>query len=80
MLLDDDQQPFHGQLGVHVADSAYSTVEYLGRVVRHRNLVTVARVPENRVSYRQCPAESAGSGRGHPQWYGERFDLKDSTT
>jgi hypothetical protein len=79
-LLEDDQQPFYGALCVHVADSAYSAVNHLGRVGLHRNLVSVTRVAENRVVYRQFPAENENRGQGHPRWYGERFDLKDSTT
>jgi hypothetical protein len=79
-LLEDDAQPFYGALCVHVADSAYSGVNYLGRVGPHRNLVSVTRVAEHRVFYRQFPAEQATGGQGHPRWYGERFDLKDPTT
>jgi hypothetical protein len=79
-LLEDDQQPFHGALCVHVADSTYSAVSYLGQVVVHRNLVCVTRVAENRVFYRPFPAEHKDGKRGHPQWYGTPFDLKDPTT
>lgn len=79
-LLEDNQQPFYGALCVHVADSAYSAVNHLGRVGQHRNMVSVTRVAENRVFYRQFPAEHENRGQGHPRWYGERFDLKDSTT
>jgi hypothetical protein len=79
-LLEDDQQPFHKALCVHVADSTYSAIDHLGRVGRHRNLVNVTRVAENRVFYRQFPLDQRGGGQGHPRWYGERFDLKDSTT
>jgi hypothetical protein len=79
-LLDDEQQPFHGELCVQVADSTYSVAEYLGRVGPRANLVNVVRVAENRVFYRS-PAEVEGeAGPGHPRWYGERFDLKDPTT
>lgn len=80
LLLDDEQQPFHTRLCVHVTDSTYSAVEYLGRVAHHRNLVSVTRVPENRVFYRQFPIQAGNSSPGHPRWYGERFDLKDCTT
>jgi hypothetical protein len=79
-LLQDETQPFHTALCVHVADSGYSAVEYLGRVGVHRNLVSVTRLAENRVCYRQFSAASADGGSGHPRWYGEPFDLKDSTT
>lgn len=79
-LLTDDQLPFRERLCVHVADSAYSTVEHLGRVAPQSNLVSVTRVAENRVFYRQPGSEPGAQGRGHPHWYGERFDLKDPTT
>jgi len=80
VLLEDDTQPFYGALCVHVADSTYSAVNYLGRVGRHRNLISVTRVAENRVFYRRFPAEQRDGGPGHPRWYGEPFNLKDSTT
>lgn len=79
-LLEDTTQPFYKALCVHVADSTYSAVDYLGWVGRHHNLVSVTRVAENRVFYRQFLAEPGDRGRGHPRWYGEPFDLKDNTT
>jgi hypothetical protein len=79
LLLADPSLPFHTGLCVHVADSAYSATEFLGRVGKHRHLVSVTRTAENRVFYRQAPPPSATSP-GHPCWYGERFDLKDVTT
>ncbi len=80
-LLEDETQPFQGQLCVHVADSAYSAVEYLGRVGAQPNLVSVTRAPEHRVFYQQCasPPEEERK-RGHPHWYGAPFVLKDSHT
>jgi len=47
----------------------------------HRNLVTIVRLPSNRMVYRQFqrpPEEKAPAG--HPTWYGARFDLRDATT
>jgi len=79
-LLQDDQMPFHKQLIVHVADSAYSTAEHLGRVGHLPNLVTVTRTAENRVFYRQPPPLEGDRPRGHPTWYGAPFDLKDPST
>lgn len=79
-LLTDDQLPFQSGLCVHVADSAYSTVDHLGRVGPHRNLVSVTRAAENRVFYRRALTEPGTQGLGHPRWYGERFDLKAPTT
>lgn len=79
-LLQDDQMPFHRQLSVHVADSAYSAVEHLGRVGHLPNLVTVTRAAENRVFYRQSPPPEGGRPQGHPTWYGAPFNLKDPST
>jgi len=80
-LLTDKTLPFHNELCVQVEDSAYSAVEFLGRVADHENLVTVARLRSNRVVYRAWPAvEKTDRARGHPRWYGERFDLKDPTS
>jgi len=79
-LLQDDQMPFHRQLSVHVADSAYSAVEHLGRVGHLLNLVTVTRAAENRVFYRQSPPPKGGRPQGHPTWYGAPFNLKDPST
>jgi len=79
-LLEDETQPFHQALCVHVADSTYSAVNFLGRVGQHRNLVSVTRSAANRVFYRQFIPEPGVKKCGHPRWYGERFDLKDDTT
>lgn len=79
-LLQDDQMPFHRQLSVHVADSAYSAVEHLGRVGHLPNLVTVTRAAENRVFCRQSPPPEGGRSQGHPTWYGAPFNLKDPRT
>lgn len=79
-LLQDEAQPFHDALCVHVADSTYSAVGYLGRIGPQRNLVSLTRVAENRVFYRQFPTEQGNGGPGHPRWYGEPFNLKDSAT
>ena len=79
-VLTDKQLPFHQDLTVHVADSAYSAVEFLGRVAPHPNLVSVTRTAENRVFYRPPAAAPSTAPPGHPQWYGARFVLKDPTT
>jgi hypothetical protein len=80
MLLNDQTLPFHQQLCVQVTDSEYSVVSYLGEMAEHENLVTIARVRSNRVFHRMPPASPTSPSRGHPVWYGERFDLKDSDT
>jgi len=81
-LMKDETLPFHDQLCVHVADSVYSAVTYLGPVAvqGHQNLVNVVRVRSNRVFYRQVPAVEGKRPQGHPTWYGERFDLQDPST
>jgi hypothetical protein len=67
---------------VHVADSVYSAVTYLGPVAvqGHKNLVNVVRSRGNRVFYRPAPPVEGKRPRGHPTWYGERFDLQDPST
>jgi len=81
VLMEDETLPFHDDLCVHVGDSVYSAVTALGPVTEqeYENLVNVARASSNRVFYRQVPPVEKSS-RGHPTWYGERFDLKDSST
>jgi hypothetical protein len=79
-LMEDETLPFHEELCVHVADSTYSAVLFVGRTEKHKNLVNVVRSRGNRVFYRQ-PLPVAGKRKpGRPPWYGERFSLKDPTT
>ena len=80
LLLNDRTLPFHQQLCVQVVDSEYSVVSYLGEMIEHENLVTIARVRSNRVFYQMPPTSPTSPSRGHPVWYGVRFDLKDSDT
>lgn len=79
-LLTDPLLPFYEVLNVHVADSTYSAVRFLGTTEKHKNLVNVVRSRGNRVFYRQPPVVTGKQKRGHPRWYGERFDLKDPST
>ncbi len=69
-----------GQFYVLVVDSGYSVRPFLCQQVAHENLVTVARVRSNRVFYQLPTTCECPKRRGHPTWYGERFDLKDETT
>jgi len=78
-ILEDETLPFHQDLCVHVGDSDYSAVSYLGRVATQPNLVTIARLPGNRTVYRQAPS-SAPHRRGHPTWFGPAMSLKDPST
>lgn len=75
-VVTDESLPFKTDLCVLVEDSAYSGREHLGAVAPHKNLVSIIRLPTNRVVY--CPFEQPEKpARGHPTWYGKPFDLKD---
>lgn len=82
VLMEDETLPFHKELCLHVGDSVYSAVTALGPVIEQEydNLVHIARASSNRVFYRQPPPPQEKRAKGHPTWYGERFDLKDSST
>jgi hypothetical protein len=80
LLLNDETLPFYQQLCVLVVDSDYSVVSYLGEMTEHETLVTIARVRSNRIFYQMPSISVTVPGRGHPTWYGERFDLKDPDT
>jgi hypothetical protein len=79
-LMHEETLPFGRELTVVVADSSYSKAAYLHRQRQFPYLVTLVRVPGNRVFY-QLPAPRALDGttpeRGHPTWYGEPFALSD---
>jgi len=81
-LMRDETMPFRDQFCVHVADSVYSAVTYLGPVAvqGYNNLVNVVGARGNRVFYHQIPAVEGKRPKGHPTWYGERFDLQDPST
>jgi hypothetical protein len=78
-LLNDDSLPWHRDLCVLVADSDYAHRSFLYPFSTQDNRVIVSRARSNRVFYRLAvpPTEKR---RGHPRWYGERFDFKDDTT
>lgn len=80
-LMEDEALPFHNDLCVQVLDSAYSVAPFLGPVAEYDNLVSVARLRGNRVLYCLPPPPGPHDRqRGHPTWYGPRFDLRDPTT
>ena len=79
-LMTDDILPFQQGLCVHVADSVYSAVTFLGPVGKHKRLINVLRARDNRVFYRQPPAVEGKRRPGHPRWYGGRFSLKEPST
>ncbi len=68
------------QFYVLVVDSSYSARPFLCVQGKHENLVTVVRLRSNRVFYQFPSLCEWPRRRGHPKWYGERFDLKDTTT
>ncbi len=81
MFMEDPQSPMGDDLVLLAADSAYSKPRYLHSNGKHDNLVTIARARSNRVLYRVfVPDDDADNAQGHPRWYGDRFDLKDSST
>ena len=78
-LLNDESLPWHPDLCVLVVDSDYSHQRFLYPFSTPANRVIVSRCRTNRVFYR-LPEIISEKRRGHPRWYGERFDLKDETT
>ncbi len=80
MLMNDEALPWHDAWSVHVADSRYSTPEYLSVAGTYENLVTISRFRSDRTVYRQPEPEACNTGRGHPTWFGEAFRLPDPTT
>ena len=79
-LLSDPELPWAKKLCVLAVDSAYGVCPFLSKQAQHENLITLARVRSNRVFYQSPPLCEEPAGRGHPLWYGERFDLKDEST
>ncbi len=79
-LLSNPELPWAKKLSVLAVDSAYGVCPFLFKQAQHENLVTLARVRSNRVFYQSPPLCEEPAGRGHPLWYGERFDLKDEST
>ena len=79
-VLSPPNVPWTDALCVIVVDSAYGNKNFLTPLQEQQNLVIIARSRSNRVFY-QCPIPSQVPPRkGHPSWYGERFDLKDQQT
>jgi hypothetical protein len=80
-VLESPSYPWNGHLCVVAADSEYSSRSFLREQVKQQNLVVITRVRSNRVFYSQPTTQDFfASHRGHPKWYGERFDLKDDAT
>ncbi|MCP4378993.1 MAG: transposase, partial [bacterium] len=79
-LLDDETLPFHEELCVNVADSDYSAVTFLGKMVTYPNLLTIARFAGNRTVYRKAAPSKKPPGKGHPTWFGAAMSLKKPET
>ena len=76
-LLTDADLPFLNHLAVNVADSLYCTAHFLGSVNDINNLINIVRCSSNRVFYFQPDPTESRKKKGHPTWYGQRFDMKD---
>ena len=79
-LLSNPDVPWFQKLCVLGVDSDYGNKKFLGDFQNQKDLVTVARVRSNRVFYQRPIPSTAPARRGHPTWYGERFDLRDQET
>lgn len=81
VLLNNCPQLNNNKLLVTTADSYYSNQYFLGNLTKHKNLVTLTRSRSSRVFFSLPKIDSnQPKRRGHPLWYGEKFDLKDETT
>lgn len=78
-LLTDIDLPFLNNLTINVADSLYCAIPFLGSVGDIGNLINVVRCPSNRVFYFQ-PNPTEPRRKGHPTWFGQRFDMHDPNT
>ena len=78
-ILTQEHMPWSNYLSVVVVDSDYSAKTFLAEQKQHTNLVVVTRVRSNRVFY-TCPEPKVKPSKGHPKWYGDKFDLKEETT
>ncbi len=78
-ILTDENLPWSNHLSVVVVDSDYSAKTFLSQQSQHPNLVVVTRVRSNRVFY-NAPEPKIIPSKGHPRWYGAKFDLKDEAT
>lgn len=81
ILLDNSPEYLQDNLLVITGDSHYSNQYFLGNLTNHKNLVTLTRCRSSRVFYTLPKIDNTlKKRRGHPCWYGERFDLKDEST
>ena len=81
ILLDNSPSDLLDNLLVITGDSHYSNQYFLGNLTNHKNLVTLTRCRSNRVFYTLPKINNNQKKRkGHPYWYGDKFDLKDEST
>jgi DDE superfamily endonuclease len=79
-VLNKPNMPWINELCALVVDSAYGNHKFLTPLQEHTNLVVIARSRSNRVFYQQPIPSEESLGKGHPTWYGERFELKNQET
>lgn len=75
-VLSNPNLPWSKELCVTVVDSAYGNKKFLIPLQEHQNSVIVARSRSNRVFYQSPIRSELPTRKGHPTWYGARFDLK----
>lgn len=80
-IVKNTRLPFHKELTVDVVDAKYGVVTFLAKVADNDNLIVIPRSRSNRVYYRSfVPSPHKSRSKGHPTWYGERFELKAPET
>ena len=79
-LLSNPNAPWFQQLCVLGVDSDYGNKKFLGDLQNQKDLITVARIRSNRVFYQRPVPSTDPPRRGHPTWYGKRFDLREQET
>lgn len=82
--LDTVMSSFGKELTVVLGDTAYSSPKFISRVQQHENAILIARLRSDRILNREAPPKEQKitnrRTRGHEQWYGDEFRLKDETT
>lgn len=80
-FLGNCDQDLKDKLSVLVADTSYSNKDFLFPLSDYQNLVIISRVRSSRVFFRWINQNNMPQKKsGHPTWYGQKFDLKDSET
>ncbi len=81
-ILQDKSLSSAGELSALAADSTYSAREFLAPVLKHPNLVLIVRGRGNRKFFRSpsTPQADFSKGKGHPEWYGAPFKMKEPST